>query len=697
MENYQKIIFELIAIQKWSGVEEIITNHSIDPDIRDSSGNYLIQLFIYYNQIKLLELLLKLEPRLDILDLDGKQICYIPIRYGKIDVLKILIKYNTINYGIDIINFRDAMQLSPLFYAIKFNNYNIAKLLIENGARLNIYDSNKNTPLHIACLEGREEIVKLFIHNNSNVIKAINAERQIPLHLSILNNNNQILNLLLNNNTDYQYILNSQDINERTPLMYAIELNKTDYIQKLLDTSMELQDGNGNTHYHLAIKYNIKLDYFNEPPLSILQKTNLDGNTILHLLLKNNLNNYFPNILKNSSLLIQNNEGDTVLHYLCPSEWKKYETILEKQKLSIYLKNKKNETPYSIIVNTKNKKLLDEFINVVTKSYYNQLIKHANRKYITDWETNCSLQKTKINECYIKINENIKNGISFPQKKKNYCIDISKKMVSKSIYTGITLDIISGLLILKEINKEKIQTSLELNILTNDKLNNFYIDNRIIRNDFLNFEIIWIYQTIFFPIGLDTLFLKFLKSTDRYFVIPIGIELAQGSHANILIYDKVYNSLERFEPNGSNPPNNFYYFPSELDTHIREYFMNINDKITYYIPKNSSPQISFQRYEISESIARISDPRGYCGAWCAWYTYNRIKSGIIMPKLIPKLLQKIRGNNFIFKNIVRNYANYMAHIRDKLLKKSNVTLDNWFTNINTTQLEQIQKNIKSFI
>ena len=54
MENYQKIIFELIAIQKWSGVEEIITNHSIDPDIRDSSGNYLIQLFIYYNQIKLL-------------------------------------------------------------------------------------------------------------------------------------------------------------------------------------------------------------------------------------------------------------------------------------------------------------------------------------------------------------------------------------------------------------------------------------------------------------------------------------------------------------------------------------------------------------------------------------------------------------------------------------------------------------------
>ena len=53
--------------------------------------------------------------------------------------------------------------------------------------------------------------------------------------------------------------------------------------------------------------------------------------------------------------------------------------------------------------------------------------------------------------------------------------------------------------------------------------------------------------------------------------------------------------------------------------------------------------------------------------------------------------------NLFTKNIVRNYANYMAHIRDKILKKSNIALDNWFININITQLEQIQKNIKTII
>ena len=50
-DNYQKIIFELITIQKWNSVEEILNKKIIDPDIRDSAGNYLIHLLIYYNQI----------------------------------------------------------------------------------------------------------------------------------------------------------------------------------------------------------------------------------------------------------------------------------------------------------------------------------------------------------------------------------------------------------------------------------------------------------------------------------------------------------------------------------------------------------------------------------------------------------------------------------------------------------------------
>ena len=134
IDNYQKIIFELITIQKWDGVEDILKSN-IDPDIRDSAGNYLIHLLIYYNQIKLLELLLKLNPRLDIIDPDGKQICYLPIRYNQLNILKLLLEYNNVSYGIDITNFRDNEQNSPLFYAVKFNSINSAKLILDYGGR----------------------------------------------------------------------------------------------------------------------------------------------------------------------------------------------------------------------------------------------------------------------------------------------------------------------------------------------------------------------------------------------------------------------------------------------------------------------------------------------------------------------------------------------------------------------------------
>jgi ankyrin repeat protein len=697
--NYQQIIFELISIQKWDGVEEILKT-KIDPDIRDSAGNYLIHILIYNNQVDLLNLLLKLEPRLDILDPDGKQICYLPLRYNQINILKILLKYNEINYGIDITNFRDSNQLSPLFYALSFNSHDGVKLLLDYGARLNTFDKNRNTVLHIACLKSKYEFVKLFLNYYPDMIRSINIEKQTILHTSIIGNNNKIIKLILQNDDEKTYLLNSQDKNDRTALMYALELQINDIINELVDTSMDLQDANGNTHYHLALKFNIDLDTIKLPNITdklIALKTDIDGNTVLHLLFLKNKRYYFPDILKISSFLIQNNENNTVLHLLLQDDWTKYKNIIENQKFSLFLKNKNGISPFDILVS---KKLYDSFLPLAISAYYNQLTSQSNKEYMTDWENKCSVKKLNQNQCEIEIKNNIKNGISYPQKKKNYCIDINKKNISLSSYLGITIDIIGGLILLKELikNRETFKTTMNLdNIITNNKLSNYYLNHRIIRNDLINFEIIWSFQTIFFPDTLDTYFSSFLLSNDRYFIIPIGIELAQGSHANILIFDKKLSLLERFEPDGSNTPNDFNYFPDELDTYIYQYFIKLDNKFKYITPKEGSPRISFQRYESLESQTRISDPRGYCGAWCSWYSYQRVNSGLPMKKLIPKLLQKIRGNNLLFKQVIRNYANLMASIRDKIFKESKLDLEDWFSSVSNDKLIELSNNIKKLI
>jgi len=699
-DNYQKIIFELITIQKWEGVEEILKT-KIDPDIRDSAGNYLIHLLIYNNQIKLIQLLLKLEPRLDIIDPDGKQICYLPIRYNQMTILKLLLDYNNINYGIDITNFRDTNEHSPLFYAIKFNSITSAKLLLDYGGRLTTTDKYKNTPLHLACLQGKEELVKLFSGYYPEMNQFINNEKKIPLHNSIISKNIKIVKTILQDKDNIE-LIKLQDINDRTSLMYAIELQYNIILKELLDTMsetqisdiMELQDINGNTHYHLAIKYNTKLDNFINPSSEVCKKINTDGNTILHLLLINNLTNYFPDILNKSSFLIQNNDNNTALHFLMPEKWKNYQDILETKKLAIFLKNKSGLSPYDIL-NSSNNYLL--FEQLLIKSYYNQLINNPTTEYVNKWETDCSKKTTNLDNCIVEIKKNINNGISYPEKKKNYCINITSKLVTNSSYTGITLDIIGGLIALKNLIKSKpeIITSLSLsNIIDNPNLSNFYTNNRIIRTDFLNFEIIWSHQTIFFPVGLDKLFSNYIITNSRYFIIPIGIELSQGSHANMLIFDKKYNMLERFEPDGSKPPNGFFYFPDELDTYIYQYFSKlIKNDFEYITPKDAIPRVSFQRYEILESSNNVSDPRGYCGAWCTWYTYQRIRTGIKMKKLIPKLLQRIRGSNLTFKQIVKNFASIMADIRDTLLKKNKLTLDDWFNTITHDQLRFLSQTL----
>jgi hypothetical protein len=167
----------------------------------------------------------------------------------------------------------------------------------------------------------------------------------------------------------------------------------------------------------------------------------------------------------------------------------------------------------------------------------------------------------------------------------------------------------------------------------------------------------------------------------------------------MLIYDKKYNELERFEPDGSKPPSGFYYFPDELDTYIYQYFLKnldgeLKNSLEYQKPTNSEPRVSFQRYENLESNNNLT--RGYCGAWSAWYAYQRLRTGIKMNKLIPKLLQKIRGSNLTFKQIVRNYASIMSHNRDNLFKKININVDDWFNHLTNDQLVALGTSVEVY-
>lgn len=92
-----------------------------------------------------------------------------------------------IQFGSDI-NHRDKNIGSTKFHdAISYNRLDIAELLIEHGAKINIWERNviTMTPLHIACKEGNIDAVKFLIDKGAK-INLRNSEGDTPLHLATL-------------------------------------------------------------------------------------------------------------------------------------------------------------------------------------------------------------------------------------------------------------------------------------------------------------------------------------------------------------------------------------------------------------------------------------------------------------------------------------------------------------------------------
>lgn len=121
-----------------------------------------------------------------------------------------------IKSGLDV-NEAFSDGITPLHVAVINNQEQIATLLIENGAKVNVVDTSTSaTPLHLAALYGREEIAKLLVQKGAD----INASMRFGI----------------------------------TPLMVAAQFKQTPLIQLLLDKKANINyaDQEGYTALHFA-------------------------------------------------------------------------------------------------------------------------------------------------------------------------------------------------------------------------------------------------------------------------------------------------------------------------------------------------------------------------------------------------------------------------------------------------------------
>jgi hypothetical protein len=291
---------------------------------------------------------------------------------------------------------------------------------------------------------------------------------------------------------------------------------------------------------------------------------------------------------------------------------------------------------------------------------------------------------------------------TYPIEKGNDCVIINENQQLKfCTYTGHSIDVLFGLIYLKQKHKN-VDTILTSQIIHNEKLE-IYLNSFGIKTheylDFMNIEITWAYNKIFFPQLFFTQISKALKTKKRFIIIPVGIILESGGHANYLIIDKEKKEIERFEPNGYSNPYGFNYNQETLDNILKLKFDDYISDLKYIKPKDYLPKIGFQNIDGGEMYKKIADPLGFCAIWTTWYVDIRLTyPNIDRKKIINDTIGNIKRMQISFKNLIRNYSKNITDVRDKFLNKYNIDINDWINeNIKDETSIHIKNDIQKII
>ena len=410
LDNNNKIIikiFNLIKLQDWNSLKNIIEHNDIDYNIKDPSGMYLLEYLIIFNKIDIITLLFDKNIRIDILDEHKRSILYSVIKFSYIDILKLLLDKNKELIGINILEIKDNTEDIALFYAIRLSNMECIKIILDYTRNINIRNKDGDNALHIAVKLLNTDVFKL-INTKINDINQKNNNGETILHLIIIYKCFDMLEYVLKTYKNINF--NIIDYIYNFTILHYICIN-LDYKSLLLVKKYtkymngNIQDKSGNIFYHYFIK-NIYKD--NDPKqienyinmFNIFKNIdvnmnlyNIDNNTTLHLLasnidffVNNKMNVMIDWIISKTHINIQNYHGETCLFLIVKSNyWKHIKDLLISKKLDIFITTYDKETMFQYI----DSKDIDTFLDIITKSYIDKLRKYDAIKWLDYWDNRC--------------------------------------------------------------------------------------------------------------------------------------------------------------------------------------------------------------------------------------------------------------------------------------------------------------------
>ena len=264
---------------------------------------------------------------------------------GILDGVKFLIKHCNAK------QLADHEGKTPLHIAIKSQNYEIAKFLLENEADVNAIDNNKQSPLHLLAIyrsnsenHVNDQFAKLLINNGANV-NALDDKNQSPLKIAIEKDNYSLVEILIESGAK----INGSKYNKA--IFQALESTSTKYLKILLNHGANadcVREGDeGRSLLHIAVlNQNLDMIKVLANVGAISDITDYNEETPLHYCSKRGYLQVAKLLIDNGAQMnIQNKNGLSPLHSSVQKGYKDITELLLQNGANINVTDSENRTP----------------------------------------------------------------------------------------------------------------------------------------------------------------------------------------------------------------------------------------------------------------------------------------------------------------------------------------------------------------
>ncbi len=369
-------------------VRALLAHPKTDPNARNGRGqNALMRLA--KNGISEAFFLVAGHPGviMDARDDDGLSALDFAVRNSNVDVVRHYIALLA-SGGLDLSEF-SCNGLTVMHLAVRSSGKEVLKLLTEKAdCPLNTpSEVDGQTPLQLAIRLGKKGVVRVLLHNPRVSLATRDHEGHSALHTAIVNNNlevvehylslkdlggldlrktdsrgltvlhlavktsdNKVVTLLMQRT---EFLLNVKaELDGQTPLQLAVQLNKADVFQTLLDhpeVAVSSRNANGNTVLHSAFSGNnahILKMLLKRKDIQVNERNNF-GMAPIHFAIKFGSLDQLKLLLEDSRLDVnaQDDRGRTALHHAAESGLQEeIECLLENPIVSVTMRDKDGNT-----------------------------------------------------------------------------------------------------------------------------------------------------------------------------------------------------------------------------------------------------------------------------------------------------------------------------------------------------------------